>query len=103
MVRNSNFMDVLAARMANLHKGRKPTPTRVRPAPAAPAPSDPSSSLTLAEAAALARVSKPTLRSWNIPSYKVGRIVRIRRADFDRFIEQHSTGAHDTGMQKESC
>jgi excisionase family DNA binding protein len=46
--------------------------------------------LTLPEAAALLRLKVSTLRAWTlcrkIPYYKVGRLVRIRRADVEALI-----------------
>jgi hypothetical protein len=42
--------------------------------------------LTLEEAAAEMRVSLPTFRTWNVPRFKQGRIVLIRRKDLDAFV-----------------
>jgi excisionase family DNA binding protein len=47
--------------------------------------------LTLPEASALLRLKTSTLRAWvlrrQIPYCKVGRLVRVRRADVERLIE----------------
>lgn len=46
--------------------------------------------LTVAEAAALLRLRPSTVRAWilnrKIPFCKVGRLVRIRRADIEAFL-----------------
>jgi excisionase family DNA binding protein len=46
--------------------------------------------LTIAEAASLLRLKPSTIRDWvlrrRLPYYKVGRLVRIRRADVDALI-----------------
>jgi excisionase family DNA binding protein len=50
----------------------------------------PSELLTLPEASALLRLKVSTLRAWvlrrRIPYVKVGRLVRVRRADVERLI-----------------
>lgn len=47
--------------------------------------------LTLAETAELLKIKPSTLRAWilrrKLPYCKVGRLVRIRRADLDKVIE----------------
>jgi excisionase family DNA binding protein len=49
-----------------------------------------SASLTIAEAASLLRLKPSTMRAWilrrKLPYCKVGRLVRIRRADVDNFL-----------------
>lgn len=47
------------------------------------------------EAAALINVKTPTLRTWRcnkrhpLPYVKIGRMIRYRKSDIDRFIAQH--------------
>ena len=49
--------------------------------------------LTLAEAAKLLRLKPSTIRAWilrrKLPYCKVGRLVRIRRADVEAFISEN--------------
>ena len=48
--------------------------------------------LTVAEIAALLKVNQMTVRSWiargELPAHRLGRRVRIRRSDFDSFLER---------------
>jgi excisionase family DNA binding protein len=56
--------------------------------------------LTIAEAAALLRLQPSTLRAWvlrrKIPYVKVGRLVRVRRADVEAFIAESVVPARPT-------
>jgi putative molybdopterin biosynthesis protein len=51
--------------------------------------------LTTQEVAGMLKVSIHTVRRWikegHLPAYKVGRGLRIKKANLDRWIEQHST------------
>jgi excisionase family DNA binding protein len=51
--------------------------------------------LTVAELAAILKLNQQTVRNWidegSLPAFRVGRRVRIRRSDFDRFVEAGST------------
>ncbi len=53
--------------------------------------------LTVAEVAELLKLNQQTVRNWidqgSLPALRVGRRVRIRRSDFDRLLEEGSTGA----------
>jgi len=53
--------------------------------------------LTSQEAAKSAHVSFPTLRRWidrgEIPVVRIGRIIRIKAEDLERFIESHAVPA----------
>ncbi|MGZ6661934.1 MAG: helix-turn-helix domain-containing protein [Solirubrobacteraceae bacterium] len=53
--------------------------------------------LTVAEIAAVLKLNQQTVRNWidagKLPAIHVGRRVRIRRADFDRLLEQGYSGA----------
>lgn len=60
--------------------------------PARPSPQNPSRGepdLTIAEVAALRRVSAKTIRRaiarGDLPAYRVGRVIRIRRSDADNY------------------
>jgi excisionase family DNA binding protein len=66
--------------------------------------------LTVAEVAELLKLNQQTVRNWidqgSLPALRVGRRVRIRRSDFDRLLEQGSTGgsrgpAQDAGPSAE--
>lgn len=87
MVSNtSHFQQILAARMAGLRKDRKPP--RPVPTPAAPPPPGHTPEvMTRREAAEYCRVSVSTIKSWNVPEFREGRIVRIRREDLDAFMK----------------
>lgn len=89
----ANFT-IMEQRLATIRqRSIKPATVVVeQPAPATP-PIDPSALLTLAEAAALCRVNPRTIRGWNMPFVKVGRIVRIRRGDLDDFVRAISTSS----------
>lgn len=58
--------------------------------------------MTRDEAAAYLRVKRQTLSVWasskryDLPYVKVGRAVRYRRADLDRFIESRTVGGDDS-------
>ena len=59
--------------------------------------------LTVAEVAAILKLNQQTVRNWidqgSLPAVRVGRRVRIRRADFLALVDQSYTGtrsAHDT-------
>jgi excisionase family DNA binding protein len=51
--------------------------------------------LTVAEVATILKLNKQTVRNWidagTLPALHVGRRVRIRRSDFDEFLEQGRT------------
>ncbi len=53
--------------------------------------------LTVAEVAALLRLNQQTVRNWidrgELPALRVGRRVRIRRADFHEMLERGYTGS----------
>jgi excisionase family DNA binding protein len=57
--------------------------------------------LTIAEAASLLRLKPSTVRAWvlrrKMPFCKVGRLVRIRRADVRAFIERSVVPAREPG------
>ena len=56
--------------------------------------------MTVAEVAALLKLNRQTVRNWidrgELPAIHVGRRGRIRRSDFDRFVEDGymGTGTH---------
>ena len=58
--------------------------------------------LTLPEAASLLRLKTSTLRSWvlrrRIPYCKVGRLVRVRRADVEALIASSIVPARETAQ-----
>ena len=51
---------------------------------------------TVAEVAEMLKLNQQTVRNWidqgSLPAVRVGRRVRIRRADLDRILEQGSQG-----------
>ena len=81
-------MQLEADRMANLRKDRRPV---VPPSPAVPEPEPVGADVyTLRQAAQRAGVSVPTLRKWNLPFIRIGRVVRIRKESLDNFLAQHT-------------
>ncbi len=55
------------------------------------APLHPPEYMTLAELAAYSSMSKSTLRKWlriGMPHYRLGRSIRIKRNEFDQWLEQ---------------
>jgi excisionase family DNA binding protein len=52
--------------------------------------------LTVAEIAAILKLNQQTVRNWidqgSLPAFRVGRRVRIRRADFDALVNAGTTG-----------
>jgi hypothetical protein len=87
---HANFLNEIARQMATC----RPTKTRpLRPASATPAaPAVAAELLTSEDAAALLGVTTRTLRTWDIPRFQHGRIVRYRRADLDAFIAARMVG-----------
>lgn len=66
--------------------------------------------LTVAEVATLLKLNQQTVRNWidqgSLPAVRVGRRVRILRADFERLVEEGyrsrtAGGEHDTGPNAE--
>jgi excisionase family DNA binding protein len=59
--------------------------------------------LTVAEVAELLKLNQQTVRNWidqgALPALRVGRRVRIRRADLDRLLESGSTVGGGAGGQ----
>ena len=56
--------------------------------------------LSLTDLAAYASVSKNTLKMWvtcGMPVYRVGRCVRVKRSEFDQWMQQfrHGTDSQD--------
>jgi len=51
-----------------------------------PAPAAAEDWLTLEEAARRMRVSVKTFRTWNIPRFKAGKVVRVLARDLEEFI-----------------
>lgn len=55
--------------------------------------------LTIAEASAILRLQPSTMRAWvlrrKVPYVKVGRLVRLRRADIERLIATSTVPACD--------
>ncbi|MGH2869067.1 MAG: helix-turn-helix domain-containing protein [Solirubrobacteraceae bacterium] len=53
--------------------------------------------LTVAEIANVLKLNQQTVRNWidagELPAVRVGRRVRVKRSDFDRFVEQGYTGS----------
>jgi len=51
--------------------------------------------LTVAEVAEILKLNQQTVRNWidrgELPAFRLGRRVRIRRSDLDRFVEAGST------------
>ena len=91
----ANFMAIMAARIAETQhaKRRNAPPLRPAPTPAPPPPTPPAveaDAFTLEEIAARMKVSKRTVRGWNLRTFKIGRVVRVRRQDFDIFLSQHT-------------
>ena len=63
--------------------------------------------LTTQEVAGLLKVSIHTVRRWikegHLPAYKVGRGLRIKKANLDQWIEQRSTASNgQRGVHQES-
>ena len=57
--------------------------------------------LTVAEVAETLKLNQQTVRNWidrgELPAVRVGRRVRIKRADFDRLLDEgYSAGAHSS-------
>lgn len=56
--------------------------------------------LTVAETAAVLKLNQQTVRNWidagKLPAVRVGRRVRIRRADFDRLLDKSYSGPTPT-------
>jgi excisionase family DNA binding protein len=52
--------------------------------------------LTVAEMAAILRLNQQTIRNWieagTLPAIRIGRRVRIRRADFNALVSAHPAG-----------
>lgn len=52
--------------------------------------------LTVAEVANALKLNQQTIRNWidagTLPAVRIGRRVRIKRADFERLVEQSYTG-----------
>jgi excisionase family DNA binding protein len=52
--------------------------------------------LTVAEIAAMLKLNQQTIRNWidqgKLPALHVGRSVRVRRADFDAFLDKGYSG-----------
>ena len=54
--------------------------------------------LSIAEVADLVGVSTNTVRTWctdGLPAHQVGRVVRIKRSDLERFLDARDTDAPD--------
>ena len=53
--------------------------------------------LTVAEVAGILKLNQQTVRNWidqgSLPALRVGRRVRVRRADFEALLERGRTGA----------
>lgn len=64
---------------------------------------DESEFLTVAEVAQTLKLNQQTVRNWidqgSLPALRIGRRVRIRRADFERLIEAGATRTDSTGAQ----
>ena len=62
--------------------------------------------LTVAEVAEMLKLNQQTVRNWidqgSLPALRVGRLVRIRRADFERLIAGGATGGA-TDVQSQSA
>lgn len=60
-----------------------------------PADLAPDSFLTVADVAELLKLNQQTVRNWidqgSLPAFRVGRRVRIRRADLERVLEESYT------------
>jgi hypothetical protein len=83
-------LSILSARMRALDRSRAAAPIMTS-APASPPPAE-SSILNLREAAKIVGIHHRTLRKWPLPWIVVGRIVRVRRSDFESFLQQHAGG-----------
>ena len=66
--------------------------------------------LTVAEVAGILKLNQQTVRNWidqgSLPAVRVGRRVRIRRADLDRLLAQGATragagGTDESGLSAE--
>jgi excisionase family DNA binding protein len=59
--------------------------------------------LTVAEIAAILRMNQQTIRNWidagSLPAIRIGRRVRVRRADFDALLSAHPAGRQDAERQ----
>jgi excisionase family DNA binding protein len=59
--------------------------------------------LTVAEVAELLKLNQQTVRNWidqgSLPALRVGRRVRIRRADLERLLEEGSTAGQASTAQ----
>jgi excisionase family DNA binding protein len=62
--------------------------------------------LTVAEVAQTLKLNQQTVRNWidqgSLPALRIGRRVRIRRADFERLIEAGATRTGSTRAQPSS-
>src|SRR6201999_3541118 len=70
-------------------------------------PSDPDETyLTVAEVAGILKLNQQTVRNWidqgSLPALRVGRRVRIRRADFERILAEGYTGGSGSGADSRS-
>lgn len=93
MVSNNptHFQQVLAQRMRGMRKDRKPPRPSAPPSgPPAPAAGSEPDVLTRAEAARFCRVSLSTFKTWNVPEFRRGRVVRIYRKDLEAFLRSNS-------------
>jgi hypothetical protein len=99
----THFQQVLAARMAGMRRDAKPPRPRQLPAAPSTAPGQVPDVFTRREAAQYCRVSLSTFKTWNVPEFRAGRIVRIRREDLEAFmksriakgsIDEHATLDH---------
>jgi len=63
---------------------------------AAQTPTSTDELLTVAEMAAILRLNQQTIRNWieagTLPAIRIGRRVRIRRADFNALVSAHPAG-----------
>jgi len=85
----SDPRDILAQRMRAMQRPAAAVVPIIVTPPAPPSPPvlDPDATLTLEEAAKLLKMSIPTLKKTGIPIMRVSpRILRIRRADMERFL-----------------
>jgi excisionase family DNA binding protein len=59
--------------------------------------------LSLTDLMAYASVSKNTLKKWmdyGMPFYRIGRSIRVRKSEFDKWMQQFRCGTSESGLDE---
>lgn len=97
MSQSPSYLDVMRDRLAEAGlkaRGLPAAPRRAPDPPQPPAPVKPDE-YTLEEAAHRCQVSVKTIQRWRIPRFKKGKIVRIPRAELEKFLAAHTSLPQD--------